>query len=110
MKEARLLEVGDREGREETRRAQKLFLRDHLGRFGPALARSLTKEATHPFYRAVGDFCFELVTSDCRFLDVASGPEFLELRPTSDPGVPMACSTCSLLEHGAPLHDGPGRR
>ena len=97
-KEAYDLEEGHQESWEEVRRAGRLFVRDHLARFGRAFARSLAEEADHPFYRAVGNFCFALLTSEYLRLGIPPGPEFAELRPAKEEEVPMACSSsCPLM-------------
>ena len=101
-KEAQTLTAGDRESWEQARSAGKLFLKEHLGCFGRAFARSLMKEAAHPFYRAAGTLCFDFLTADCRYLGVPPGAEFIQLRSTKEADVPMACSSCSLMQNSPP--------
>ncbi|MFO0983334.1 MAG: molecular chaperone TorD family protein [Planctomycetota bacterium] len=98
-KEARELQSGDAACCTEVRKAQKLFLRDHLGRFGRSFARALAKAASHPFHRHAGQLCFEFLTAECAFLDVPPGPEFIALAAQRELEVPMACSSCTLEDH-----------
>lgn len=92
-KEAYALEGGDGGMLEEARRAARLFLRDHLGRFAPALGRGLAREDAGGFYGALGQLCAAFVTQECARTGVPAGPEFLRLRSTSDGDVPMACGS-----------------
>lgn len=93
LKEAYALERQDSAMLEETRKAQRLFLRDHLGRFVPAFARRLAAEAKGGFYGLLGALCERLVARECQRLGVPVGPEDLSLRPTADAEVPMACGS-----------------
>ena len=52
LKEAYALEKRDVSMLEEVRKATRLFLRDHLGRFVPAFARKLITEDQGGFYRS----------------------------------------------------------
>jgi len=97
-KEAWEIENGGGASYEEVRKAQRLFLRDHLGRFGRACARKLAQEADHPFYRAVGDLCFLFLTRECSSFGIEPGAEFIPLSSGAEPDVPMACGGCKLLE------------
>jgi len=97
LKELWALEQDDAATLAETRRAARLFLRDHLARFGPALGHRLARADTGGIYGALGDALRAVVEIDCRRLGVPSGPALLRLRPTEDPAVPMACG-----EGGAP--------
>ncbi len=94
QKEAYALDHGHVEMIEDTRNAQRLFLRDHLGRFGRALGRRLAREDRDGFFGALGSLCSAFVESEGRTLDVAVGPEHLELRPTPTDNTPMACASC----------------
>jgi DMSO reductase family type II enzyme chaperone len=92
-KEAFAIEQDDGSMREETRRATRLFLRDHLGKFAPAFGKKLAREDPGGFYGALGELCAAFVTQECARIGVPAGPEFLHLRSTSDGSVPMACGT-----------------
>lgn len=93
LKEAYALEHADTAMLEETRKAARLFLRDHLGRFSPAFARKLAREDRGGFYGALGDLCFAFLSWECERVGVAAGPMDLELRPATDDRVPMACGS-----------------
>jgi DMSO reductase family type II enzyme chaperone len=93
LKEAYALEHGETAMLEETRKAMRLFLRDHLGHFAPAFTRKLAQEAGAHFYGALADLCLRLVTLDCARFGVPSGPVSLSLRPAIDDRVPMACGS-----------------
>lgn len=93
LKEAYALESGDVPMLEEVRKAARLFMRDHLGRFVPAFARKLVTEGRGTFYGSVGEFCLRFVTAECARLSVPLGPENLSLRPANDDRVPMACGS-----------------
>lgn len=94
-KEAYALEQNDAEMLAEVCRAQKLFLRDHLGRFVPAFANLLLRETGRGFYGALGDLCREFVLQECSRFGVPAGPEHLRLRPTE---VADDCFTCGSGE------------
>jgi TorA maturation chaperone TorD len=109
LKEAYALEHADASMLEETLKAARLFLRDHLGRFLPAFAKKLGREASpHPlpegegrgegddaqnFYRALAEVCLKFVAAECARFDVPLGPENITLRPADDERVPMACGS-----------------
>jgi len=93
MKEAYALESGDLPMLEEVRKAARLFLRDHLGRFVSAFARKLVTEGRESFYGNLGELCLRFVTVECARLGVLLGPENLSLRPANDDRIPMACGS-----------------
>jgi len=100
LKEAYALEQPDPVMVEETRKASRLFLRDHLGRFAPAFSRKLVQEDAGGFYGALGDLCYAFLNWECRRVGVVAGPMELGLRPATDDRVPMACSSgteCAAL-------------
>jgi len=78
---------------EETRRATRLFLRDHLGRWAPAFGRRLAREDRGGFHGALGELLVAFVTQECARLGIPVGPELLRLRSTSFGDAPMACGT-----------------
>jgi TorA maturation chaperone TorD len=85
----------------ETRRATKLFLRDHLARFAPAFGRRLADMDPAGFYGNLGRLLRCLVRGDCARLGIPCGPDLLRLRAVDEPGVPMACGSA-----GAPCDEG----
>jgi putative dimethyl sulfoxide reductase chaperone len=93
LKEAYALEHNDTVMLQETRRASRLFLRDHLGRFGLTFARKLAREDQGGFYGALGDLCFAFLGCECERVGVTAGPVDLGLRPATDDRIPMACGS-----------------
>ncbi len=101
-KEAYAYQQGDHAMLEETRRASRLFLRDHLGRWAPAFGRILAQADRDGFYGVLGDFCRAFVTQECARLGVTAGPEFLRLRSPQPTDAPMACGPATGLLPGGP--------
>jgi DMSO reductase family type II enzyme chaperone len=93
LKEAYALEREDTAVLEETRKAERFFLRDHLGRFLPAFANKLGREATDGLYRALARLARGFIAAECARFGVPAGPENLTLRPADDERVPMACGS-----------------
>jgi TorA maturation chaperone TorD len=91
LKEAYALSHEENSMLEQTRKANRLFLRDHLGRFAPAFAQRLTREDQEGFYGALGNLCTRFIAGECARLGVPVGSQNLDLRPASDDRVPMAC-------------------
>lgn len=89
-KEAYALTVGDDSMREESCRAARLFLREHLGGWGPAFGARLAREDGENFYGALGRLCEAFVAAECARVGVPAGPELLRLRSASD-RAPIAC-------------------
>lgn len=96
-KEAVALEARQEETRQETHKAVRLFLKDHVGRVGPTFARGLRKEDEQGFYGRLGDALFDFLTLECRRLQVEAGPVLLPLRSAEEDDVPMACGGESEL-------------
>jgi len=95
-REAVALEQGEADVAAEVRRATRLFLRDHLGRFVPALAERLRHADGGGFYAALGALAAALVRGECRRAGVDLGSAGLGLRPPVEDRVPMACGSCPL--------------
>jgi DMSO reductase family type II enzyme chaperone len=95
-KEAHALEGSDAALGEETRRAMRLFLRDHLGRFLPAVGARLERADPAGFYGALGALAARLVGDECARFGVEAGARSLGLRPAVEDRVPMACGSCPL--------------
>ena len=93
LKEAYALEQAERDILAETRKAQKLFLRDHLARFLPTFAAKLQREDPAGFYGTLAELCLRLVSAECARLNISCGPANLGLRPADDSRVPMACGS-----------------
>ena len=92
-KEAYALEHHDGEMLEATQKAVRLFLRDHLGRFGRAFGRLLRKEDAAGFFGKLGDVLYEFITIECLRLHFDPGPALLPLRSAEEAAVPMACGS-----------------
>jgi TorA maturation chaperone TorD len=100
LKEAYALEQDNREMLAETRKAEKLFLRDHFGRFFPTFVTQLGREDPSGFYRKLGELGLRFVSAECARLQVLPGVPNLGLRPVDDSRVPMACGNgteCATL-------------
>jgi TorA maturation chaperone TorD len=95
-KEALAVARRDVEGVQTTRGIGRLFLRDHLGRFLPALAARLTRLDPDGFYGALGALAERFVEIECARAEVPAGPPALHLRLPVDDGAPMACGSCPL--------------
>lgn len=93
LKEAYALEHGDDSMLEETRKAERLFLRDHLARFLPAFAKKLVREDAGGLYGFLGGVGYGFIVLECARFSVRLGPENLTLRPADDERVPMACGS-----------------
>ncbi len=100
-KQALALERGDEDMLAQTRKAQRLYLRDHLGRFAPAFASRLEREDRGGFYGGLASLLRELVERDCAAAEVASGSSDLGLRVGPVDEAPAACGSCSLAESPA---------
>jgi TorA maturation chaperone TorD len=93
LKESYALEHEDQEMLAETEKAEKLFLRDHLGRFLPTFVSKLSRHEDSGFYGLLGELCRRFVLAECARLQVPSGTANLGLRPADDDRVPMACGS-----------------
>ena len=96
-KEAYALVQNDALMLQETRRATRLFLRHHLGRWAPAFGRRLARRDPGGFYGGLGELLVAFVTQECARVGVPAGPELLRLRSTSLGNVPMACGPADEL-------------
>ncbi len=108
LKEAYALEQNEREMRQETSKAEKLFVRDHLGRFLPAFAGQLQREDPCGFYGSLGELCRQFVAAEADRLQVPLGAANLGLRPADDSRIPMACGSgteCAAMP-GAGMPEG----
>jgi len=110
-KEAYALERDDQRMLEGTKRAMRLFLRDHLGRWAPGFGKKVAREDPEGFFGTLGLLCAEFIARECREAGVPAGPELLRLRSAESPDLPMACgSSQELLQIRSPAsHPGPVR-
>jgi len=88
---------GGAETLDVTYRAERTFLRDHLGRFGRALASCLAAEATGPYYGAWGMLFLRWLDHECVRVGVDGGPSDLTVRTDFSDEAPMACGSASDL-------------
>ena len=76
-----------------TERAERSFLRDHLGRFGRAFAARVAAEDGDGYYGALGRLLLALVDAECARVGIEAGPADLIVRPEEIDETPMACGT-----------------
>lgn len=95
LKTAYALEAEQQDLLEESRRAHKLFLRDHLATFAVTFGRRLAREDPLGLYGRLGNLCIALIQGDCKRLGISSGPDNLSIRESVEDNTPMACGTCS---------------
>jgi len=108
LKEAYALEQGDTEMCGEINKAQKLFLKDHLGRFLPTFGQKLGDADPSGFYAALAQLCLSFTVQESARFSIPLGGANLPLRPADDDRVPMACgsgSECAAMP-GACMPDG----
>ncbi|MEE8525906.1 MAG: molecular chaperone TorD family protein [Thermoanaerobaculia bacterium] len=108
-KEAYEIEHRESDRLEEIRKAERLFLREHLGRFAPAFGERLRQEDAGGFYDALGGLLRDFVEAECQRLGVAAGPDNLVLRPDADDGAPLMCGSGEeCMATGPPASGAPG--
>lgn len=90
-REAVAVERDDESSLMETQKAMRLFMRDHMGRFGCAFARLLEENDPGGFYGKLGAFLHAFVTLECERLEVRPGLALLQLRPADDDATQPAC-------------------
>lgn len=78
------------------RRAQRLFLREHLGRWSPAFARRLRAAVGEGGLGRMAEWLLAFVEAEGRRLGVATGAEDVLLRP-ADEGAAL-CDSCGLTQ------------
>jgi DMSO reductase family type II enzyme chaperone len=93
-KEAYCRSHRDTETASRVEQAARLFLRDHLGHFAPALGAGMQRADEDGFYGALGDVLRRFVEWDCARLGVEPGPPELRLRVAVEGDVPAACADC----------------
>ena len=97
-REAYVLEQGHGATAEATRGAARLFLREHLGRWGPAFGQRLGREDPDGFYGALGALGRVFLLAECARMAVSPGPATLRLRSDSVRNAPMACAAEPVVE------------
>jgi TorA maturation chaperone TorD len=82
---------------EETRAATRLFLREHLSRFVPAVAAKLVSADDGGFYGALARLCSKFVAWDCSWLGIEAGSANLSAGPAENRRLPNPNSQKLLL-------------
>jgi TorA maturation chaperone TorD len=100
-KEAYAIEAGDADMLEETRKAARLFFKEHVARFGRAFARALADKDPGGFHGGLAELLYDFVTLECARLGVEPGPAVLRLREWREDDAPMQCGTSCGLAPGA---------
>jgi nitrate reductase assembly molybdenum cofactor insertion protein NarJ len=77
------------------RQAQKIFLREHLGRWTPAFTRRLARMAGDNALGALANFTREFINEDCTRFKVPPGSEDLLLRPIDESSESL-CASCGI--------------
>ncbi|MEW6303066.1 MAG: molecular chaperone TorD family protein [Verrucomicrobiota bacterium] len=77
------------------REAQRMFLREHLGRWTPAFTRRLSQTAGVGALGSLARFTREFIEADCRRAGVSPGSEDLLLRPADEAGESL-CTSCGI--------------
>jgi len=95
-KEAYSSERGDGETASRVATAGRLFLRDHLGGFAPALGARMQRADGDGFYGALGGVLRRFVQWDCARVGIEPGPPELRLRVAIEGDVPAACADCPV--------------
>ncbi|MGQ0613392.1 MAG: TorD/DmsD family molecular chaperone [Planctomycetaceae bacterium] len=94
LKEACAEELHGAEKAERCREARARFLREHLGRFAPALAARVRRRSEEPCFVEAAKLLEEALKVESEALGVEIGPDDLGLR--ADAGSPEdACISCS---------------
>lgn len=92
------------EGAEVCEAAARQFLKDHIGRWGPAFASRLSRAAPDGALRAVADATFEWLLQDCAQTGVPAGAGHLPLRLPKEAD-DAGCAGCAL--RNPETADGP---
>ena len=86
VKEAHVIEAANEELARETRRAQALFLSEHLGQWAPSFLARVASEGGNPFYIAVAEFGRTFLAIEMTRLGVpATSSEITASRPETEP-------------------------
>lgn len=108
-KEAFAYETGEGDLLRATVAAERLFLKDHLGQFGPAFCRILQRQDPEGFYGRLAGILQEFLQSECARFGVKTGSEALPLRPDHEDAAPMACGAApDLIQIGHRPGQGRG--
>lgn len=102
-KEAFALEQDDAAMVAATRKGERLFLRDHLGRFASAFGERLWRADSAGFYGALGKLLRAFSEHECQRLGLAPGDRTLALRPLAEEDTaPVTCGGAGCDAGGCP--------
>jgi len=78
---------------------QRLFLRDHLGRWLPAFTHRVAALDQDGFYGNAASLAAAFIVDECRIFDIEAGPQWLDLR-LADPvrDVEIDCDSVACAE------------
>ncbi|GMW03180.1 MAG: hypothetical protein AMXMBFR84_43150 [Candidatus Hydrogenedentota bacterium] len=93
-REVRAVESNDENTAEAVQRAQRLFLRDHLGAFARTFFADLSRQPAAPWHAAIAGLGARFIDAECERFELAISPAYLTLRPIEEVAVPMACGSC----------------
>lgn len=94
-RQACAIEAGDNDGEAEIARTQRIFLRDHLARFGCTFFMRVQNESSSTWHGAAAALGLAYLEAECHRLSVAAQRVYLPLRPIDTFDVPMACGSCA---------------
>jgi len=94
-KQAHAIDAGDGASAAEIVRTQRIFVRDHLGRFGRTFFFRVAKEAADTWHGAAAQLASAFLEAECHRLDVPIERAYLPLRPEGDFDVPLECGNCA---------------
>jgi len=94
-KQAHAIEAGDNENTAEIVRSQRIFLRDHLSRFGRTFFFRVLQEADGTWHAAAAELGSTFLDAECHRLEVPIERAYLPLRPDDSFDVPLTCGSCS---------------
>ncbi len=110
LKEIYAIDTENEEAQQVVSDAQRSFLRDHSGRWTPAVALRLTQSDPEGFYGRLGRFLGAFIAWECNHFEVPQGPQLMELRPIDpeqdakiDCGVETSCPGASSPVEGQQL-------
>ena len=94
-KQAHAIEAGDDDTAAEIVRSQRIFLRDHLSRFGRTFFFRVLQETDGTWHAIAAELGSTFLDAECQRLDVEIERAYLPLRPDDGFDVPTVCGTCS---------------
>ena len=99
-KQACALDEGSEERADVCEAAARQFLADHLGRWGPACALSLSRAAGQGVLGVIAGVTLAWLTQDCERMQVPAGSRDLPLRLPKERDA-VGCAACALQQPGS---------